>query len=557
MSNFSHTRVSVLVTRLTAVLAVFVALMPVGIFAAAIYFSVSTSLEANLRLQAIAMENTINTRPEYWDLNPERLHASYARYVVLDERFYVRNKQGKTVVELGPAPSWHMIIRTRPLYDFGHKVGSLEAGRSVLPEIALGGVIFLLSLFGAWLIHGPLRRVPLLALAQAEESLLQRDQYQRALLDNFPFMVWLKNNQQRYLAANTKLAQYVQQTDTSALVGKLAEELTSGPALELLVHNELHNEDLPAGQSSQYEQSLVLDGREQWYEVYQAPVFLPSGQALGSVGYAREISVAKNAEQELVTHRHHLEEMIQLRTAELSSALEAAQAANRLKTEFVSTVSHELRTPLTAINGSLGLLLGGVMGSLPPAMQKLLGMAHKNGLLLSNLINDLLDIEKLAAGKLQFNFKMYLLDELLSHTLSSCDGLIRHHQACIVVENPHPGVLVRVDGMRLQQALSNLISNAAKFSPVGAEIVLSVSLREAAVRIEVIDHGPGIPAQFRSRIFQKFAQADSSDSREKGGTGLGLAITKELIEQMHGSVGFESVEGCGSTFYLELPLAKT
>ncbi len=553
MSNFSHTQVSILVTRLTAVLAVFVALVPVGIFAVAIYFNISTSLQTNLRLQANAMENTISSRPEFWDLNPERLHASYARYVVQGERFFVQNKQGKTVVEIGPPRAWHMVVRKMPLYDFGHEVGYLEAGHSVLPEIGWGIGIFAVSLFGAWLIHGPLRRVPLQALQQAEASLLQRDQYQRALLDNFPFIVWLKDEQQRYLAANTKLAQLVQQSDTAALVGKLAEELTSGPALALLIHKA----DLSSDLSSRHEQSLVLDGREQWYEIYQAPISLPSGQALGSVGYAREITQAKLAEQELIKHRHHLEEMIQLRTAELSRALEAAQAANRLKTEFVSTVSHELRTPLTAINGSMGLLLGGVMGTLPPAMQKLLGIAHKNGLLLSNLINDLLDIEKLAAGKLQFNFKMYLLDELLSQTLSSCDGMLRQHQVQIALENPHPGLLIRVDGMRFQQALSNLISNAAKFSPLGSEIVLSIGLRAAAVRIEVIDEGPGIPEQFRSRIFQKFAQADSSDSREKGGTGLGLAITKELIEHMHGKVGFESVEGNGSTFYLELPLAKT
>lgn len=225
----------------------------------------------------------------------------------------------------------------------------------------------------------------------------------------------------------------------------------------------------------------------------------------------------------------------------------------QMKNDFVSTVSHELRTPLTSISGALGLIVGGALGAAPPAMQQMLEIAYRNSLRLGHLINDLLDMEKIAAGKMSFELREHSLGDLLEESLASNQALCEQHGVRCTLEHP-ADVLVWVDGLRLQQVLGNFLSNAVKFTPEGGEIRLHSSLRGTKVRISVTDQGPGIPEAFRSRVFEKFAQADASDSRQKSGTGLGLAITKELIERMGGTVGFDCVPGQGTTFWCELPI---
>nr|WP_269078873.1 ATP-binding protein [Sphingobium ummariense] len=225
----------------------------------------------------------------------------------------------------------------------------------------------------------------------------------------------------------------------------------------------------------------------------------------------------------------------------------------QMKTEFVATVSHELRTPLTSIAGSLGLISGGAAGELSPKAARLVEIAHSNALRLVRLINDILDIEKIEAGRMQFDIRPIALDQLLPKAVQQSAGFASQFDVQVDIIPPPAGAAVLADEDRLMQVLTNLLSNAIKFSKPGGVVSLSVTSLDRRYRISVADRGSGIPDSFRERIFSKFAQADGSDTRQKGGTGLGLSIVREIVLRLGGSVSFESAEGEGTVFHVDLP----
>jgi PAS domain S-box-containing protein len=232
------------------------------------------------------------------------------------------------------------------------------------------------------------------------------------------------------------------------------------------------------------------------------------------------------------------------------------RTAERVRSEFTSTLSHELRTPLTSILGSLQLLTSGALGSLDQDQTELVDLAERNGQRLLDLINEVLDIEKLESGRLSLVPETLALDDLVRESLRLNQGYADRFQVRLALDGEPPRLDVRADRKRLMQVMTNLLSNAAKFSPPGGAVEVAVRRDGERVRVLVSDRGPGIPEKFRPRIFGRFAQADLADSQIKGGAGLGLAICKRLVEMMQGEIGFEDRAGGGTSFFFELPVLR-
>lgn len=225
--------------------------------------------------------------------------------------------------------------------------------------------------------------------------------------------------------------------------------------------------------------------------------------------------------------------------------------AYEVKSKFLATVSHELRTPLTSIKGSLDLVNGGALGEVPSTMVSMLGIAGKNSQRLANLIDDLLDLQKIDAGEMVFHFNAVNVQELVRDSVDATRGYADSLGISISADFHEDDLFIQGDSFRLMQVMANLLSNALKFSNEAGHVVVRASSRNNRVRISVIDKGLGIPADSKDKVFGQFTQIDSSDQRKVGGTGLGMSITKKIVERHNGEIDYVSEVGRGTTFFVE------
>ncbi|AKI02022.1 PAS domain S-box [Hoeflea sp. IMCC20628] len=226
----------------------------------------------------------------------------------------------------------------------------------------------------------------------------------------------------------------------------------------------------------------------------------------------------------------------------------------RLKSDFVSIVSHELRTPLTSIRGALGLVMGAMSKEMPDKALRLIDIAHKNCERLTLLINDILDIDKIASGQMRFDMKQQELASLLKQAVDVNQPYADNLGVTIKISEIDPDLAVNADPERFAQVMANLLSNAAKFSSRDDQVEISAHRNGDLIRVVIKDNGEGIPEEFRPQIFGKFLQSDSSSTRVKGGSGLGLHISKQIVERMGGVIGFETETGKGTTFWIDFPI---
>ena len=362
----------------------------------------------------------------------------------------------------------------------------------------------------------------LLALGRVITSLRESGSRLQATLDALPDVVFELDSNGRFEAVHTRNSGALA-LPPEQFLSRLPEDVL--PAAVAATARAVMAEVDQHGYAAGTPYALKLADGDHWFEVTAAtrPASTP-GAAAGYVFVTRDISERVRAEQ--------------------------------IKREFVSVVSHELRTPLTSISGALDLLASTDVQTAPDQAKRLLEIARNNGKRLRLLIDDLLDMEKLVAGKMRFDLKPQPLRPLLQTAIDNHQTYGASRQIGLQLHEPLPECEVAVDAQRFAQVLANLLSNAIKFSPNGASVEVSAAVQGAHVQIRVRDHGAGVPASFQSRLFEPFSQADSSDSRQQVGSGLGLAIVHGMIERMHGSVRYEAAVGGGACFVIELPVVS-
>ncbi|HFE39138.1 MAG TPA: HAMP domain-containing histidine kinase [Gammaproteobacteria bacterium] len=285
-----------------------------------------------------------------------------------------------------------------------------------------------------------------------------------------------------------------------------------------------------------------------------APFFLGFFACFAGVQYDRAMKSQREKEslsQLLAQENILLESKVKERAIELESYVNELIAADKFRSDFIATMSHELRTPLTAISGAVKLLKSNLLGNIDQSSMKLVEVADRNTARLISLVNDILDIEGIEEKKHSLALSSVSVASVVKDSVVQNQAYAQSLNTILRFEGADTTKKIKVDVKRFMQVLSNLISNACKFSPSGSEVKVVVTEKAANIRVSIFDKGAGIPPGLETKIFEKFIQADSSSSRSQGGAGLGLYIAKLLVESMGGVIGFHPNEDTGTVFFVE------
>ena len=397
------------------------------------------------------------------------------------------------------------------------------------------------------------------ALSDMAEQLTSAHALLNDVINTAPIRVFWKDRESRYLGCNPLFARDAGKQSPAELIG--LDDFSMGWAAQAALYRADDEAVMRSGEARlDYEEPQTTpDGKTIWLSTSKVPLRDAEGNVFGILGVYLDITARKESEAELDLYRQHLEKLVADRTAELSEAKLAAEAATRAKSAFLANMSHELRTPM---NGVLGMIELAKRRMTDAKGIDQLDKAKYSANRLLGVLNDILDISKIEADRMVFEsipMQISAVVEGLTSTLG--------HQASekgLSLKTDLPADLqnlpLKGDPLRLGQILFNFVGNAIKFTSHGEIILRARPLIETAetinVRFEVIDTGIGIDAESQSRLFQSFEQADNSMTRKYGGTGLGLAICKRLVHLMGGELGVESTPGVGSTFWFVVPLKK-
>ena len=369
-----------------------------------------------------------------------------------------------------------------------------------------------------------------------DEALRNREASLKAIFNNVPFQMWLKDADSNYLTINRPFLEYFSITSESDIIGKDALDIwDSDTALHFIEQDRLVMQNR---EPSSVEELVDFKHKSVWFEIFRAPIIDENGQLLGTTGIARDITGRKNADKAL------------------QQAVAAAEAANEAKSKFLAIMSHEIRNPLNAVVGMTRMLNdAGITGP----NSKLIENIKTSSDHLLMIINDVLDFSKIESGEMLLEKTDFRIQDVINRVFNAHVFIAKEKNIDLVYHvDPRISDTHKGDPLRMQQVLSNLLSNAIKFTPQG-KIQIRCELEKNSgnsnrVRFEVEDTGIGISAENQAKVFESFKQENNTISRTHGGSGLGLAISKQIVELMGGKLSLESAKNVGSKFYFSIDL---
>ncbi|HMF31413.1 MAG TPA: PAS domain S-box protein, partial [Candidatus Lokiarchaeia archaeon] len=410
---------------------------------------------------------------------------------------------------------------------------------------------------------------------QAEEALRESEREYRRLVDLAQEGILAIDPNGKISFVNPRMAEMLGYA-TDEMLGK---QLIDFMAPEMVTIAEQQLDRGARGEAEQLEfKFLRKDGGKVDALLETAPRFDEYGEYIGALSCVINITERKRLEEELQEkeqkYREHLEELVEQRTVELKNTVEQlavevserktieielrkakkiSEAANKAKSDFLANMSHELRTPLNSIIGFSQILQDGIPGVVNDEQQEVLGNILDSAKLLLALINDILDLSKIEAGRITLNFQEFSLQHFLKRCLELFTERANTQNIQLSLDIADDLTIIIADEIRLKQIIFNLLSNALKFTPTGGEVGIIALNTDTRIEFTVWDTGIGIAQENLPKLFQAFQQLETPYSREHQGTGLGLYYSKKLVELHGGEIWVETLEGTGSRFTFTIP----